>query len=274
MISVLPWVLRLLAVAVVAAGFALACACGGDGEPIPTPSVSTEEPSGGEPSAEPHPGTWTWEPTGQYRTDRMGVGLTVHTFVTTPDYIVIVCSLDHPTPGSDGSTAVVTLTDDLGQSYDVVSNAMLGSTLGVTAGVLTVEPYKGEGKRLTLTVSDVTTSSGGAAPGETVAGELSVTFIENLEPGAPVDYTEGGRIAPAVVRAGEITIGMGGPSPQPVVELLVYRGGREGALYGGISDGVTGPLTKEEFHEQLKAYTGGVDDYPPPEGWPAPAEVP
>jgi hypothetical protein len=295
--TLFPWVLRLLVVVVViAAGFALVCGCGGDAEPAVTPSSSpwvsedsSEEdatehatapagnPSGGlsseELAVEPHPATLAWEPTGEYRTELRGIGLTVHTFVINPDDIAIVYSLDDSESGLDMSPGTVALTDDLDQSYDVVSNTVLGSTLGVTAGLLTAEPYKGEGKTLTLTVTDVTTSAGDAVSGKTVSGDWSVTFVENRDPGAPVNYSEGGRIAPAVVRAGEITMGMGGPSPQPVVELLVSRGGREEALYGGISDGVAGPLTEEEFHEQLKAYTGGVDNYPPPEGWPEPAEV-
>jgi hypothetical protein len=241
-----PWVLRLLAVAVVAAGLALAYACGGDGEPIPTASPTTS-PSGGEPSVGSHPAIMAWEPTGEYRAERVGIGLTVLRFSVRSVYMFVFYSLDHSTSGLDVSPGTVALTDDLGQSYDVVSNAVLGSTLGVNAGLLIVEPYKGEGKTLTLTVTDVSTSSSGGAPEEMVPGAWSVTFIENLEPGAVVDYSEGGKIAPDIVSAGELKWAVAGATGG-FYKLVVDRGGQQDALHGRVSDGVAQRLTEEEFH--------------------------
>lgn len=188
-------------------------------------------------------------------------------------YILVCYSLDDSTSALETSPGAVTLTDDLGQRYDVVSNAVIGSTLGVTAGLLIVEPYKGEGETFTLTVTDVTTSSGGASSGETVPGDWSVTFVRNKFPGAVVDYSEGHKIAPDIMSAGELKWALAGAT-WGFYKLLVDRGGQQDALYGRISDGVAQRLTKEEFHQELKAYTGGVDDYPPPEGWPEPADAP
>ncbi len=273
MVSVSPRVFRLLALAMVAVGFAVVCACGGEAEPIPSPGPAAS-PTEAEPSAAQEPPTWVWEPTGEYRAERMGIGLTVHSNIVNWDYMAILYSVDDSAPGLHPSPVSVGLTDDIGHSYDVVSNAVLGSTLGVTAGLLIVEPYKGEGKTLTLTVTDVTNSSGDVSPGKTVAGDWSVTFIENLEPGVTVDYTEGGRISPEVMSVGELTMAVGGPPGGRLPKLLIDRGGEQDALYGRISDGVAQRLTEEEFHQQVKAYTGGANDYPAPRGWPAPAEVP
>jgi hypothetical protein len=233
------------------------------------------------PGAQQEPPTLTWEPA-NYRTEQEGIGLTIHTYRIRPDYMAFLYSVDDSTPDVVVSPGTVALTDDLGQTYSVLSNAILGNSLGVTAGLLTVEPYRGQGKTLTLSVTGLTTS-GDASATERVSGTWNVAFIETLAPGAPVDYSEGGRIAPEVMSVGGLTLAVAGQPGGRFVKLLIDREGRQGALYGDVSGKLAEALSEAEFHTQLGAAneanagfvpssirsTSVADDYPPPPDWPA-----
>ncbi len=238
---------------------------------IPVASSPTHPSSQG-PSVEEDPGIDAWDPTGEYRTEQSGIGLTVHSYRIGWDYIAVLYSV-HSIPGLSASPATVTLTDDSGQTYSI-SNTILGTSLGVTAALLTTEPYKGRGSALTLAVTDMSISTGDAASSQTVPGTWSVTFIENQVPGAPMDYIQGGRISPEVMSAGDLTMAVAGQPGGRFIKLLIDRTGQQSALYGLVSDGAARPLTETEFHQLLLAQPGRVDDFPPPPDWPAPAPAP
>jgi len=216
-----------------------------------------------------------------------GIGLTVHTFSVNPDRITVLYSVDHSTPGLTASPAAIALTDDAGRTYSTLSNAILGSALDVTAGLLTTEPYTGQGKTLSLTLTDMITSRDASATER--AGTWSVAFVETLAPGVPVDYSEGTRIAPHdVMSVGDLAMAVAGQPGGRFVKLLVDRQGQQHAFYGKISGNLAEALSEAEFHAQLRAAneasaqfvppsirsTSVADDYPPPPDWPTPASRP
>jgi hypothetical protein len=230
------------------------------------------------------PATLVWQRTESYRTEKDGIGLTVHSYQITPDHMAFLYSLDNPVASVAASPGTVSLTDDRGRTYAVLNSTVFGSTLGVTAALLVTEPYSAEGKTLTLTVTDVVIS-GDASGAKSIPGTWSVPFLETLAPGAPVDHTEGGRIAPQITRAGGLTMAIAGPPGGRFPKLLIDRQGEQGALYGQISGSVARSLSEAEFRTELRAakaanaqsVTGGghstaelPDDYPPPPDWPAP----
>ncbi len=238
--------------------FAVLSACGGD---EPAPSYLTPVPTA---TAHSQPASIVWQPTGEYRTEHDGVGLTVFSFDVNWEHVRIRYAIDGPESAVELSPASIKLTDDLSEEY-LATNSILGTSLGVTAGVLIGEPYKGEGKALTLTITDMTMATVSEPPTETIRGTWTLTFVENLDPGAPVDHHEGGRIAPEVVSSGDLTTAFAGPLGAGLIKFLIYRAGQQAALHGRLIDSVVRPYTEEQFR-RLKPY-----DPPLPPGFPTPA---
>ena len=249
---------------------------GGSGSSSPTPDAAGE------------PYVFVWQRTENYRAEKDGIGLTVHNFRISPDQIRILYSLDRSPPSPAVSPATISLTDDLGQNYRVLSNAILGNALGVTAGLLITETYSGKGETLILTVTDMVTS-GNDASEETVRGTWSVPFMKSIAPGALVGI-EGMIAALPVTRVGDLTLGVAGPPGSRLPKLLIDRQGQQAALYGEVSGNVARPLTEAEFHTQLLARNKAnaqlipaearvttsqpLDDYLAPDGFPTPRSGP
>ncbi len=259
-----PWWTRLatlpFAARLVGAAVALAAIAGlgllAWGVVVTTDSDNSLQPLATSTPSFSRPARLVWESTGEYRTEHAGIGLTVLTYHVNWAHIQIQYAFDH-SGALRTSPQTITLTDDLGQSYEVIGNSVLDTVLGVTAGVLTTEPYKGQGAAFTLTVTNMTRLADNESPPEPVPGTWSVTFIENQEPGKPVTYTQGGRIAPEIMTAGDLTLAVAGPPGGRFIKLIVGRAGQESAIYAVITDVFARPLTEAEFRRR-------AGDFPPP----------
>jgi hypothetical protein len=195
--------------------------------------------------------------------------LNIHAFSLRRDHIGVLYSLDVAAPDGQASPVRVVLTDDQRREYAVVSHNLLGSELGVTGGLLLVEPLKDGAKTLTLTLDGMTVSS--ASGQEEIRALWSVTFIENMSPGAPIDYQLNSKVAPEVVSVGEVTLGKAGGAGIGFVKLLVDRGGAQTALYGRVSGKQAEALDAASYDEALQSE--GMIDLPPPPNWPQPARA-
>jgi len=222
---------------------------------------------GGYPQSEPAPEIW--KRTGQYSAERLGVTVNIHTYYI-GDTIDILYSTVQASPGLQAAPVSIAVTDDTGGAYAVRNHTLIGATLGVAAGVLILEPYKGNGRTFTLTVDGMEVT--GAGKPEIIPGKWSVTFIENRAPGAPVTYTAGGRIANEVISVGGATIGVAGPPGGSLTKVLIDRAGNQAALYGMIADGVARGVSDAEFRQLLQAR--GYSDFPPPPDFPRPPGAP
>ncbi len=252
-----PGVIVVLAISL--AAYVLPQAISGSSSPPSSPpSISRPE----------DPGPQVWVRTGSHIAEQQGVALTVHTYRVRWDAIRIVYSVSHSL-GLNASPEGIAIIDDTGASYAILSHALLGNALGVTAGVLIAEPYKGQGRTLTLTVNGMKVE-GTTEPPQTIAGVWSVPFLENRAAGAPVDYTEGGRIAEEVISVGDSTIGIAGPPGGSFIKMMIDTSGNQSALYGVISDEVARPVSEAEFRQLLADQTT-FTDFPPPPEFPQPA---
>jgi hypothetical protein len=215
------------------------------------------------------PGESPWESTGEYRIVSDGIGLTVVSLTVSQGGIAVLFALDAPSGNQVAVPDKVYLADDKGKEYEG-RMTVLGSQLGVTAGVIVTEPYDGGGASLTLAMAGATlsTASGPASP---VDGDWAVRFTENRRPG-PADYSLSMKVAPEVTKFGDVTMTKAGGSPGlEYIELLVDRGGKQSAVYGAASAEGILPLGQEEFAAKLQAEMGG-DELPVAPDFPQPAK--
>ena len=209
-----------------------------------------------------------WEPTGEYRVEQSNASMTIHKINIRPDSTVVLYTFDS---GADEAAEpdTIELTDDLGKKYSVVKNEILGSSQGVTAGVLTTEPHAGGGTILSLTVSGVRlTAADGTAAGR-LDGSWTLPFVKNNEPDREPGYFSGARIAPEIVSTGDLRMSFdsfqGG-----FFRLLIDRSGRETAIYSERSAGTLRSVSKDEWHRLFAEVNGFADPGSLPE-WPSSA---
>lgn len=215
------------------------------------------------------PGIPNWKPTAEFRTSSAGIGLTAVSFSVSPGRMAVLFSLDTPAADQSAMPGRIYLLDDRGKEYSGKTD-LLGTALGVTAGVLVTETYDGIGGALILAMDGATVSSatGGV---DTIPEKWRVSFVENHLRGIP-DYTFNGKVAPEVTRFGDVTISKAGGSPgMSYIALLVDRAGQQSAVNGAeFTDGFRG-LSQADFRAKLLAETGG-EELPIPPDFPQPAK--
>jgi hypothetical protein len=159
--------------------------------------------------------------------------------------MTVLYALDSTT-GDAVQVTNIYVSDMQGNSYDVKSNSVLGSQLGLTVGLLSMGAYRGETGALTIA----------AAVGEE---SLSVSFVEKRIAG-PVVYSLSLKIAPEITQAGKLTFSkLGGPGLREI-KVLIDRDGLQSAVYASAGE----PLSQSEFQRRF----GG--EPPTPAGFPTP----
>lgn len=207
-----------------------------------------------------------WKATGDYRSDETGIGLTVLTFRMQPERITVLYTLDVNKEQAEAVATSIELIDDRGKIYDVLSHSSLGSSQGISLGLLTVEPVDSESSELTLRVRGVSTSAASGDPEDVIAGSWEVPFLRNQNPGAAPGWNLAGRVAPDVVSGNGARFALASGPGSEFIRVLIERSGRQTALFGYAPDGVGQPVTETEWH-QLFRDVRGYDDPGPPSDW-------
>ena len=161
--------------------------------------------------------------------------------------MTFVYSMDAESEDSEIEATQISILDDLGYSYQVISHRILGSDLGVTVGIVTVEPYRGEGTDLTLVATQISDASSDET--SSLPDRIGVTFLRNASPGSNIDYDAGGRIGPEVAThaARGLTTGLASLPGGKYIRLLVDRSGQQAEILGYAPNGLGGPVSRDEF---------------------------
>lgn len=217
-------------------------------------------------SLQAEPAVMPWTTTGDYRSEDMGIGLTILAFRIQPERMTVLYTLDVNKEQAEAVATSIELIDDRGKIYDVLSHSSLGSSQGISLGLLTVEPVDSESSELTLRVRGVSTSAASGDPEDVIAGSWEVPFLRNQNPGAAPGWNLAGRVAPDVVSGNSVKFALASGPGSEFTRVLIERSGTQSALFGYTPDGVGRPVTETEWH-QLFRDVRGYDDPGLPDDW-------
>jgi DNA-binding CsgD family transcriptional regulator len=137
-----------------------------------------------------------WEPTGAFQVQGSEVTLTIMSFDLQGMGASVIYALTHARSDYLVEPLAFSLKDDRGQEYNLFTQGIYGSKLGVLVGIVNFQRPPDAGETLTLVLEGATIvyAAGGAAGLSDLT--LEIPFVRNVYDHGSTLYSEGMRIAP------------------------------------------------------------------------------